>query len=136
VLNDESALRDIGACWRIHSDANLEHSRFDFLSIVNIDLRDVLEFTPIDCENIGSIWDPHAEDADNLEIVAFHIEAVHGIAYWYDFLALIRVIRPQNVSLLDVVVSVLKQQYGDFGHWRRESRRRAAELEAMQLPVD
>jgi hypothetical protein len=26
VLNDESALRDIGACWRIHSDANpLEH---------------------------------------------------------------------------------------------------------------
>jgi hypothetical protein len=46
------------------------------------------------------------------------------------------VILPQHVSLLDAVVSVLKQQYGDFGHWRREARRRAAELEAMQPPVD
>jgi hypothetical protein len=94
VLGDESALQDIGACWRIHSDANLEHSRFDFLSIVSVDLRDVLEFIPIDCENIMLIWDPHADDADNLEIVACHIEAVHGIAYWYDFRALIRVILP------------------------------------------
>jgi hypothetical protein len=137
VLNDESVLRNIGACWRIHSDANfLEHSRFDFLSAVNIDLRDVLEFIPIDCENMVSIWDLHADDADNLEIVAFHIEAVHGITCWYDFLALIRVIRPRHVSLLDVVVFVLKQQYGDFGHWRHKVRRRAAELEAMQPAVD
>jgi hypothetical protein len=119
-----------------HPDANLEHSRFDFLSIVNIDLRDVLEFIPIDCEIIVAIWDPHADDADNLEIVAFHTVAVHGIAYWYDFRALIRVILPQLVSLLDDVVSVLRQLYGDFGHWRQEARRRAAELEAMQPPVD
>jgi hypothetical protein len=122
VLNVELALRDICACWRIHSGANLEHSQFDLLSVVNIDLRDVLEFIPIDCENIVSTWDPHADDADKLEIVAFHIEAVHGITYWYDFRASICVKQPQ--------------QYGDFGHWRRESRRRAAELEAMQPPVD
>jgi hypothetical protein len=79
VLNDESALRDIGACWRIHSDANLEHSRFDFLSIFNVDLRDVLEFIPIDCENIVAIWDPHADDADNLEIVAFTLRLFTGL---------------------------------------------------------
>jgi hypothetical protein len=136
VLNDESALRDMGASWRLHSDANLEHSRIDILSIFNVDLRDVLEFVPIDCEDIVSIWDPHADDADNLEIVAIHIEAVHGIAYWYDFRALIRVVQSQHESLLDAVVSVLKQHYGDYGHWRREARRRAAELEAMQPPVD
>jgi hypothetical protein len=136
VLGDASALRDIGASWHLHSDANLEHSRFDLLAMINIDLRDILEFIPINCENIISIWDPHADDADNLEIVAIHIEAVHGITYWYDFRALIRVLQPQHVSLLDTVVSVLKQHYGDYGHWRREARQRAAELEALQPPVD
>jgi hypothetical protein len=136
VLSDESALRNIGTIWRLHSDANLEHSRFDFLAMVNIDLRDILEFIPIDCQNIILIWDPHADDADNLEIVAIHIEAVHGITYWYDFRDLIRVIQSEHVSLLDAVVSILKLQYGDFGHWRQEARRRAAELEATQPPVD
>jgi hypothetical protein len=135
-LNDESALRAIGASWRLHCDAELEHSKFDVLAIFNVDLRDILEFVPIDCEDIVAIWDPHADDADNLEIIAIHIEAVHGIAYWYDFRALIHVIQPQHASLLDAVVCVLKQHYGDYGHWRREARRRAAELEAMQPPVD
>jgi hypothetical protein len=136
VLSDESALRDIGTIWRLHSDANLEHSRFDFLAMVNIDLRDILEFIPIDCQNIISIWDPHADDADNLEVVAVHIENVHGITYWYDFRDLIRVIQSEHESLLDAVVSILKLQYGDFGHWRQEARRRAAELEALQPPVN
>jgi hypothetical protein len=136
VLSDESALRDIGTIWRLHCDANLEHSRFDFLAMVNIDLRDILEFIPIDCQNIILIWDPHADDADNLEVVAVHIENVHGITYWYDFRDLMRVIQSEHESSLNAVVSILKLQYGDFGHWRQEARRRAAELEALQPPVN
>jgi hypothetical protein len=136
VLDDASALRNIGASWHLLSDANLEHSRFDLLAMVNIDLRNILKFIPIDCQNIILIWDPPAYDADNLEIVATHIEAVHGMTYWYDFRDLIRVIRSEHESLLNAVVSILKLQYGDFGHWRLEAHRRAAELVALHPPVD
>jgi hypothetical protein len=120
----------------LHSDAEWERSRIDFLAVFNIDLRDILEFVPIDCANIIALWDPSADDSDNLEIIAIHIEAVHGIAYWYDFRALIRVVQSQHESLLDAVVAVLKQNYGDYGNWRREARQRAAELESMRPPVD
>jgi hypothetical protein len=95
-----------------------------------------LEFVPVDCVVIIALWDPNADDADNLEIVSIHVKAVHDMAYWYDFRALIRVIQPQHESLLDAVVAVLKQHYGDYGNWRREARQRAAELQSMLSPVD
>jgi hypothetical protein len=87
-LQDESALRVLGASWRLHSDANVEHSKFDILAIWNVDLRDILEFVPIDCADLIALWDLNADDSDNLEIIAIHIEAIHGITYWYDFRAL------------------------------------------------
>jgi hypothetical protein len=42
LSQDESALRAMGASWRLHSDAELEHSRIDILAIFNVDLRDIL----------------------------------------------------------------------------------------------
>jgi hypothetical protein len=135
-LQDESALRVLGASLRLHSDAEWQHSRIDILAIWNVDLRDILEYVPIDCADLIALWDLNADDSDNLEIIAIHIEAVHGMTYWYDFRALIRVIQSQHESLLDAIVCVLKQQYGDYGHWRREARQRAAELESVRPPID
>jgi hypothetical protein len=135
-LQDESALRVLGASWRLHSDVEWQHRRIDILGAFSVDLRDVLEFLPVDCADLIALWDPNADDADNLEIIAIHIEAVHGITYLYDFRALILVIQSQHESLLDAVVCVLKQQYGDYEHWRREARQRAAELESVRPPVD
>jgi hypothetical protein len=39
----------------------------------------------------------------------------------YDFRALLREVESDYDCLLDSVVSILKQQYGDFGLWRQEA---------------
>jgi hypothetical protein len=132
-FNDELALQAMGASWRLHSDAEWQHSRIDILAIFCVDLRDILEFVPVDCADLITFWDPNADDeADNLEAVSIRIEAVHGLTYWYDFRALLREVRSQHASLLDAVVCILKQDYGDYGHWRREAHIRAAE----RPPID
>jgi hypothetical protein len=56
-----------------------------------VDLRDILEFVPIDCSDLIALWDLNADDSDNLELIAIHIEAVHGLTYYYDFLCSIRI---------------------------------------------
>jgi hypothetical protein len=104
-LQDESTLRAIGASWHLYSNAELERSRIDYLGAFNIDLRDILEFVPIDCSELIAFWDLNADDADNLELIAVHIEAVHGLTYEYDFRALLREVQSQHESLLDAVVA-------------------------------
>jgi hypothetical protein len=68
----------------------------------------------------------NADDADNLELISVHIEAVHGLTYEYDFRALLREVESEHECLLTAVVAVLKQRYGDHGLWRYEARLRAA----------
>jgi hypothetical protein len=129
-------LRALGASWRLHSDADLERSRIDILAVFSVDLRDILEYVPVDCADLIALWDVNADDADNLEVASIHVEAVHGLTHGYDFRALIRVIQPQHESLLAAVIAVLKQYYGNYGLWRHEARRRAAELASARLPVN
>jgi hypothetical protein len=131
-LQDESALRVLGASWYLHSNAELVRSKIDILAVFNVDLRDILEVVPVDCADLIVLWDLNADDADNLEVVSLHVEAVHVLTYEYDFRALLREVQSKHASLLDAVVCVLKQHYGDYGHWRREARLRAAE----RPPVD
>jgi hypothetical protein len=132
-FNDELALQAMGASWRLHSDAEWQHSRIDILAIFCVDLRDILDFVPVDCADLISFWNPDADDeADNLEAVSICIEAVHGLSYWYDFRALLREVESEHDCLQNAVVSILKQQYGDYGLWRQEARRRAAE----RPPID
>jgi hypothetical protein len=56
-LQDESTLRAIGASWHLYSNAELERSRIDILGAFNVDLRDILEFVPIDCSDLIALWD-------------------------------------------------------------------------------
>jgi hypothetical protein len=131
-LQDESTLRALGASWNLYSNAALERSRIDYLGAFSVDMRSILEFTPIDCSELIGFWDLNADDADNLELIAVHIEAVHGLTYEYDFRALLREVQFEHESSLDAVVCILKQHYGDYGLWRHEARRRAA----MRPPVN
>jgi hypothetical protein len=125
-LPDESALRFLGASLNLHATAELERSKIDILSVFNIDLRDILESIAVDCGDLIALWDPNAHDADNLEVIFIHVEAVHGLTYEYDFRALLREVESDHGCLLDAVVSILKQQYGDYGLWRQAARLRAA----------
>jgi hypothetical protein len=95
-------------------------------------VRDFLENMPIDCSELLRLWDSNADDTDNLDLISFHIEAVHGLTYERDFRALLREVESDHDCLLDSVVCILKQHYGDFGLWRQEARRRAA----VRRPVD
>jgi hypothetical protein len=131
-LQDESTLRAIGGSWHLYSNAELARGRIDYLGAFNIDLRAILEFIPIDCSELLTFWDLNADDADNLELIAVHIEAVHGLTNYCDLRDLRRMVESEHESLLAAVVAVLKQHYGDYGLWRHEARRRAA----MRPPVD
>jgi hypothetical protein len=122
-LNDELALRATGASWRLHSDAEWEHSRIDILAIFCVDLRDILGFVPVDCADLIALWNSNADDdADNLEVVSIYVEAAHGLTYWYDFRALLREVESEHECLLNAIVCILKQQYADYGLWRQEAR--------------
>jgi hypothetical protein len=125
-LQDESTLQVLGASWHLCSTAELERSRVDYLGAFNIDLRDFLEYVPIDCSELLRFWDSNADDVENLELISVHIEAVHGLAYERDFRALLLEVESEHETLLNVVVCILKQHYGDYGLWRQEVRRRAA----------
>jgi hypothetical protein len=125
-LQDDSTLRFLGASLNLHATAELERSKIDILSVFNIDLRDILEAVPVDCGDLIALWDPNAHDADNLEVISIHVEAVHGLTYEYDFRALLREVGSEHECLLAAVVAILKQRYGDYGHWRQEARLRAA----------
>jgi hypothetical protein len=130
-LQDEATLQILGASW--HLCSTVQHSRIDYLGELNIDLRDFLENMSIDCSEVVRLWDPNADSADNLELISVHIETVHGLTYERDFRALLREVESDHSCLLDAVVSILKQQYGDFGLWRHEARRRRS---AGQPPAD
>jgi hypothetical protein len=136
VTNSEAVLQEIGPCWRLHDESQwAERSRFDVLSILNIDLRDTLEAISVNYENVVSLWDPNVAE-ENLEVIEINLETVYGVNYVYDSRALIRVIKSEHPTLLEVVVSVLKQQYGDFGQWRHEARRRAAQWATTRPAID
>lgn len=136
ITNSETVPQEIGLCWRIHNESEwAERSRFDVLSILNVDLRDILKMIAIDCRNVISLRNSNV-DEENLEVIESYLDVVHGINYTYDFRALIRVIRPRRPSLLEAVVSVLKQQYGDFGQWHHEVRRRASEWESTRPAIN
>jgi hypothetical protein len=131
-LQDESALRFLGASWNLHATAEVERSQINILEVFHVDTRSILESTPIDCSELIRSWDWNADNVDNLELISVHIEAVHGLTYEYDFRALLREVESEHECLLNAVVCILKQQYGDYGLWRQEARRRAA----ARPPID
>jgi hypothetical protein len=92
----------------------------------NVDTRSILESTPIDCSQIIRSWDWNANNVDNLELISVHVEVVHGLIYACDFRALLREVESEHRYLLDAVVAILKQRYGDYGHWRQAARLRSA----------
>jgi hypothetical protein len=125
-LQDESALRFLGASLHLHTMAEVERSQINILDVFHVDIRSILESIPIDCAELIRSWDWNSEDDDNLELISVHVETVHGLIYEYDFRALLREVESDYDCLLDAVVSILKQQYGDYGLWRQAARLRAA----------
>jgi hypothetical protein len=51
-LQDESALRAIGGSWNLFSTAESERGRIDILETFHVDMRSILESTPIDCSEL------------------------------------------------------------------------------------
>jgi hypothetical protein len=56
LTNSETVMQEIDLCWQLHDESQwAERSRFDVLSILNIDLRDILEAISANCENVVSL---------------------------------------------------------------------------------
>jgi hypothetical protein len=63
---------------------------------------------------------------ENLEIVEIHLESVHGILTRCHFTDLVRAVRQEHPTLLDVVTSILGQRYGTYTQWRLAARQHAS----------